>query len=68
LEVFVEESDALGDQVLALFAADALMFPTDYECGVDVCPTCGSLSFGETFASGCDCDEDRGARAWQQRP
>lgn len=45
---YVSENDALSDQVLALFAADALTFPADYEKGIAVCDACGSVSFGFT--------------------
>ena len=42
---FVSENDALSDQVLALFAADALCFPSDYERCIAVCDMCGTVSF-----------------------
>lgn len=43
--VYVSEQDALSDQVLALFAVDALTFPADYEQDIAVCETCGAVSF-----------------------
>ncbi len=52
---YVTEEDALSDQVLALFAADALTYPADYEHDVAVCDACGAISFqvGATSRHGC---------------
>ncbi|MCL2822517.1 MAG: hypothetical protein FWD57_00860 [Polyangiaceae bacterium] len=51
----VSEDDALSDQVLALFAADALTLPSDYELGITVCDVCGDVSFrsGPGARNGC---------------
>jgi len=51
----VSENDALSDQVLALFAADALTNPSDYESGIAVCDVCGVVSFlnGAVSRYGC---------------
>lgn len=43
--VFVTDDIALSDQVLALFAADALTNPAQYESELCVCDECGSVSF-----------------------
>lgn len=53
--VYVSEEDALSDQVLALFAADALTVPEDYENEIAVCDACGAVSFnaGTSSRRGC---------------
>ena len=53
--VYVSEDDALSDQVLALFAADALTSPTDYETEIAVCDACGAVSFGTGTSSRRGC-------------
>ena len=53
--VYLSEDDALSDQVLALFAADALTYPADYEHEIAVCDACGAISFGEASASRRGC-------------
>ena len=52
---YVTENDALSDQVLALFAADALTFPSDYEHGIAVCDVCGVVSFLQSAVSRYGC-------------
>ena len=54
-QTYLSENDALSDQVLALFAADALTFPADYEHGITVCNACGVVSFrsGPGARNGC---------------
>lgn len=49
------ESTALSDQVLALFAVDALENPSDYEQDFAVCDACGTVSFSQNLicARGC---------------
>jgi hypothetical protein len=52
--VWLSEDDALSDQVLALFAADALAHPLDYDSLLAVCDNCGAVSFsGTSSRSGC---------------
>lgn len=53
--VYLSEDDALSDQVLALFAADALTFPADYEHEISVCDACGAISFNSGTASRRGC-------------
>ncbi len=43
--VFLADDMPLSDQVLALFAADALMNPAEYETDLCVCDVCGAVSF-----------------------
>jgi hypothetical protein len=49
--VTLREDTALSDQVLALFAADALEHPADYECELSVCDTCGAVSISSAGVS-----------------
>lgn len=53
--VYLSEDDALSDQVLALFAADALTHPTDYEQSICVCEACGAVSFNPSASSRHGC-------------
>lgn len=53
--VYLSEDDALSDQVLALFAADALTSPADYEHDISVCDACGAISFNAGTASRRGC-------------
>jgi hypothetical protein len=43
--VRLAEGAALSDQVLALFAADKLTHPEDYETDLTVCDACGAVAF-----------------------
>lgn len=54
--VYVSEDDALSDQVLALFAADALTNPSHYEHDIAVCDACGRVTFQSSPASRRGCD------------
>jgi len=49
--VALREDTALSDQVLALFAADALEHPTEYESELSVCDTCGAVSISSAGVS-----------------
>jgi hypothetical protein len=54
--VRVDDSDALSDQVLALFAADALRNPQAYDADLAICDACGAVSFepaARTSRRGC---------------
>jgi hypothetical protein len=52
---YVTEDDALSDQVLALFAADALTHPVDYERNIAVCDVCGAIVFSQSPSRhGCE--------------
>jgi len=51
----LNERTALSDQVLALFAADALESPSDYEQSLAVCDACGMISIGQDLACARGC-------------
>ena len=48
--VQLTEDVALSDQVLSLFAADALEHPSDYEMELSVCDVCGAVSLSASSA------------------
>ena len=52
---FLTEDMALSDQVLALFAVDALENPADYEYSLSVCGACGAIAFGTENGSRSGC-------------
>jgi hypothetical protein len=51
----LSESTALRDQVLALFAVDALENPADYEQDLAVCDACGSVTLCQDLACARGC-------------
>lgn len=53
--VWLSPDDNVSDHVLALFAADALTFPRDYEHDLCVCEACGAVSFGSNGTSRRGC-------------
>jgi hypothetical protein len=66
--VRLSEDTPLSDQVLALFAADALEHPSDYDSDLAVCDACGAVSLNPTRSAtrrGCSahpfgaCDSQR---------
>ena len=54
--VYLSEDDALSDQVLALFAADALTCPAAYEHDIVVCEARGAVSFNPSPPSRRGCE------------
>jgi hypothetical protein len=53
--VLTGDATRLADRVLALFAIDALMRPTDYESNLRICPSCDAISFSTFPIYGLAC-------------